>query len=320
MLDVDGSDSGTTFSVNPSRFGFSTVTNLGFGRVNTLLTVDFNDDVKEASPRLRQAYGEFIQDDQNYAVLAGQAYTTGLDLKAAPETLDFAGPSGAFARRQPMLRYSKLFGREWLLDVALETPENATYREASRKTGFPDLYVAAEWGARQPYLDHIRFVGLLRDLEAEDSFGNNDSELGWAVGASTKINLPSLGPKDNFKLTLQYGEGYGAMIKSGPFDGDKDPVTGKLETVPVFSAFGGFQHFWSDNWRSNLSFGYVDADSPGFFADDNMDNNVYIAANLIWDPFPNVQLGVEYLYGRRENIDGNYGTGNRLLFSSKFSF
>jgi len=320
LLDVDGSDSGTTFSVNPSRFGFSTVNNLGFGRVNTLLSVDFNDELDGPSPRLRQVYGEFIQDDQNWALLAGQVYTTGLDLKAAPETLDFAGPSGAFARRQPMLRFSKLFGREWLLDVALETPDNAAYRQASRQTRYPDLYVAAEWDARQPYLDHIRIMGLLRDLKAEDDLGNNDNDLGWAVGASTKIKLPLLGPKDNFKLTLQYGEGYGAMIKSGPFDGDIDPATGDLETVRVFSAFGGVQHFWSDILRSNLSFGHVDADSPSFFADDNMDNNVYVAGNLIWEPFTNSQFGVEYLYGRRENIDGNSGDGDRLLLSSKFNF
>lgn len=41
LLNVDGSDSGTTFSVNPFRFGFNTAINLNFWCINTLLTVDY---------------------------------------------------------------------------------------------------------------------------------------------------------------------------------------------------------------------------------------------------------------------------------------
>lgn len=320
LLDVDDSDSGTTFSVNPSRFGIGSETNLGLGRINTLLTVDFNGELDEPSPRLRQAYGEFIHDDLDFAVLSGQAYTTGVDLKAVPETLDFAGPSGAFARRQPLLRFSKLFGRELFLDVAAETPENATFENADTKTRLPDLYVAGEWDARREYLDHLRVMGLIRDLNAEDAMGNSDGTLGWAVGASTKMKLPILGPKDNLKLTVQYGEGYGAMLKSGPFDGGINPATGELETVPVLSAFGGIQHLWTDDLRSNVSLGYVNADPPAFFASDSMNDNLYFAANIIWDPFPNMELGGEYLYGYLEHVDGNSAVGNRILLSSKYTF
>jgi hypothetical protein len=31
-------------------------------------------------------------------------------------------------------------------------------------------------------------------------------------------------------------------------------------------------------------------------------------------------FGLEYLWGRRENKDGEDGTGSRFLFSSKFAF
>ncbi len=320
LLDVEKSNSGTTFSVNPSRFGFGSETNLGFGRVNTLLTVDFNGELDEPSPRLRQAYGEFIHDDLDFAVLAGQAYTTGLDLKAAPETLDFAGPSGAFARRQPLLRFSKLFGREWFLDIAAETPQNATFSNAETKTRLPDFYVAGEWDARSTYLDHVRVVGLVRDLNAEDEVGNSDGGLGWAIGASTKLKLPFFDERDNLKLSAQYGEGYGAALKSGPFDGGIDPTTGKFETVPLFSAFGGLQHFWTDEIRSNAVFGYVNADLPTFFEGERLDENIYAAANIIWEPLPSLQLGFEYLYGHRKNFDGKSGDGHRLLFSSKWTF
>ena len=320
LIDVDDSDPRTTFSVNPSRFGFSSETNLGWGRINTLLTIDFNGKLDKADPRLRQAYGEFIHDELDFALLAGQAYTTGLDLKAVPETLDFAGPSGAFARRQELLRFTKLFGRKLFIGVAAENPENAIFIAADTETRLPDFYVAAEWDARTRYFDHFRAMILVRDLKAENDLGTRDSALGWAVAGSTKIMLPFLDPRDNLKLTVQYGEGYGSALKSGPFDGGIDPADGELETVPVFSAFGGIQHFWTDELRSNLSFGYVNADLPGFFAPNSLESNIYVAANLIWEPIKNLQFGFEYLYGRLENFDGNSGNANRLLWSSKFEF
>ena len=173
---------------------------------------------------------------------------------------------------------------------------------------------------RGQYLDHIRVVGLFRDLNAKDEIGNQDRAFGWATGISTKINLPFLGKKDNLKLNVQYGEGYGAALKSGPFDGGINPETGRLELVGVFSAYGGIQHYWTDPVRSNIVFGYVSANNPSFFSPDRIKSNTYIAANIIWQPLKSLQLGLEYLYGNRVNIDNSKGHANRVLFSSKVTF
>jgi len=72
--------------------------------------------------------------------------------------------------------------------------------------------------------------------------------------------------------------------------------------------------------RSNLVYGYVDADNPGFIDGDELENTTYAAANLIWNPYKTVTLGFEYLWGRRENKDGASGTDNRFLFSSRFDY
>ena len=112
-------------------------------RINTMITVDFNGKLDSPIPRLRVAYGEIINDDRNVAFMAGQFFTTMVDLKAQPETLDFAGPTGLFARRQPVAKFSKLYGREVLTEMAIETPEDSIFQDAEPLTGMPAFVYAS---------------------------------------------------------------------------------------------------------------------------------------------------------------------------------
>jgi hypothetical protein len=64
----------------------------------------------------------------------------------------------------------------------------------------------------------------------------------------------------------------------------------------------------------------VSADNPASVPSDALDSTTYASANFIWNPFKKLTLGVEYLWGRRENVDGASGTSNRLLFSSRLDF
>ena len=43
-----------------------------------------------------------------------------------------------------------------------------------------------------------------------------------------------------------------------------------------------------------------------------MHRTTYLAANLIWNPLERVKVGVEYLYGLREDVDRAIGSANRL--------
>jgi nucleoside-specific outer membrane channel protein Tsx len=51
-----------------------------------------------------------------------------------------------------------------------------------------------------------------------------------------------------------------------------------------------------------------------------LENTTYFATDLFWNPWKNVTLGGEYLWGRSENKDGASGTNNRILFSSRFDY
>jgi hypothetical protein len=319
-IPVDGAPSQTKFNVNPSQIQLSSTTPVSAGRLNTMISLDFNGQLDRPEPRLRVAMGEFVSDEWGLGLLGGQTYATMFDLRAVPETLDFAGPAGLWQQRQPMLRVSKAFSDALTAEFALETPENVSYVDATKRTRWPDFVAAGTWHAGGQYIKHLRLAGLLRDLRAEAIDGATDSTLGWAVSGSGKLGLPFLGAKDNFKLTLHYGDGYGTQLKGGPKEAAFDPVRSKLEKMGVFGAYGGIQHFWFDRLRSNLVYGYVDVRNPGFVNDDALDSTEYAAVDLVWSPFESADIGIEYLWGRRQDKNGESGTGSRFLFHSKVKF
>jgi hypothetical protein len=319
-IPVDGDPSQTKFNVNPSQLAISSTTQVPEGRLNTMISMDFNGQLDRPEPRLRIAYGEFVNYDLGFGVLGGQAYATMLDLRAVPETLDFAGPAALWQLRTPLLRFTKSFAEGMITEVAIESPENVSYMYARKLTRWPDLAVAGTWLAGGKYIKHLRLAGLARDLRAEGEDGSTGSAIGWAVSGSAKLDLPFLGPKDNLKFTLHYGDGYGMELKGGPTEGAFNTSTSELKTIGIFGTYGGIQHFWSDRFRSNLVYGYVNSDNPDFVPGNTFDNTNYAAADFIWTPYEKVRLGLEYLWGRRENKDGASGTSNRFIFSSRINF
>ncbi len=310
----------TKFNVNPTQLAVSTRTPVSNGRINTWFSMDMNGELDKPAPRLRIAFGEYVNDDLGLGVLVGQTYSTMLDLGAVPETLDFALPAALWQLRHPLLRVSKSVGRSMTAEFSVETPEGVVYVDAEKRTEWPDLAVAGTWVTGGTYLKHFRLAGLVRDLQAEDADGATDSAIGWAASGSTKIALPFLGERDSLKVTLHSGDGYGTTLKGGPVEGLFSAATLTLETVGIFGTYGGLQHFWSDRFRSNLIYGLVEADNPDFVEGDTLKSTTYFAANFIWAPFATTTFGIEYLWGERENEDGESGTTNRYLLSSKIQF
>ena len=317
-IPVDGAPAETKFNVNPSRFVISSVTGLSdHSQLNTLISTDFNGHEEVPEPRLRLAWIEYVNEDLGIGVIGGQAFPTMVDLRAVPEMLDFAIPAGAWAQRQGLLRLTKSLSETFIMEASIETPQNVRYINAEKRTRIPDAALAGTWIFNGDYLSHFKLGVLARDLRAEGVNGATDSALGWSVSASGKVDLPFLGKRTNLRLTVHSGDGYGTQIKGGPEEAVFDTA---LDMIGISGVFGGLQHFWSDKFRSNLTYGHLSADNPASVPSDALDSTTYASANYIWNPYKQLTLGVEYLWGRRENVDGVSGTSNRLLFSSRFDF
>lgn len=113
------------------------------------------------------------------------------------------------------------------------------------------------------------------------------------------------------------GRYFGILLSNGAVL-DED---GKLHVIDSAGAFGSFRHFWNDKWRSNLTLGYSkvdnDTDLTGMKATKKASS---VHVNLIYNPLPKLDFGIEFMMADRELENGDDGDLKRLQFSAKYGF
>jgi uncharacterized coiled-coil protein SlyX len=267
--------------------------------------------------RLRHAFGSYGP------VLAGQTWSAFMDVDVFPETVDFEGPPGMAFVRQPQFRLTKSLGERVSVAASIENPEGDVLDNngnAISGGGAPDgtarVRYSPEWG-------HVQLGGLVRQVSADDQGAIDDEAFGWGANVSGRLELPALGENDNFVFQWNYGDGIGRYILDIAglgSDAAVNPATNRIQTLHASGGYVGYQHWWKDNLRSTVTAGYASLDSAAFQAPDTFDSSQYVAGNLIWSPIPQLNLGGEFLHGRRENKNGEDGEASRLQLSAQFLF
>lgn len=327
-LPLRGSDAAkrtntTTFSARTSRLNFKTATPVDGATVKTRIEFDFftaegsETFTNGARPRLRHAYGQV----GNW--LAGQTWSTFMDVDSLPETFEFTGPTGQVFIRQPMVRYTLPTGDKSSLALAVENPQSDARDAGGSVTALdrgPDF--AANWTLEGDF-GHLSLRGLVRPLSVEDGNGDNKaSTTGWGAGVAGSLKFAG-----NNTLLYQINAGKGA----GRYIQDTNPAAGYTASPAELSAqkslggFVGLQHGWGGSARSTLVYGATSNDNEqGFasaadFATLNKSTRE-VHANFITSPYKNVDVGIEYVWGQRKREDGQKGDLNRVQVGAKFSF
>jgi len=319
----DKRENTTTFSARNSRLNFKTATPVDDTTVKTRIEFDFFTSegsetfTNSARPRLRHAYGQV----GNW--LAGQTWSTFMDVDSLPETLEFTGPTGQVFIRQPMIRYTLPTGDKSSLALAVENPQTDARDAGGAVTALdrgPDF--AANW-TKEGDWGHLSLRGLVRPLRAEDGSGDNQaSTVGWGAGVAGTLKL---GKADTVLYQVNVGKGAGRYIQ------DTNPAAGYATSPLDLSAqrsvggFVGVQHAWVGSARSTFVVGATQNDNaegfaaPADFAGLN-ERTREVHANFIWSPYKQVDVGLEYIWGQREQEDGQKGDMSRLQGAVKFSF
>ncbi|TMP87803.1 porin [Pseudoalteromonas ruthenica] len=299
-----------------SRFNFGTSTKVSNGKtVKTKIELDFigsiggNERVTNSySPRLRQA---FITYD---GWLFGQAWSNFQNVSALPETLDFVGPAeGTVFARQAQVRYSV---GNWAFSA--ENPESSITVNGARvetdDASMPDFTARynhkADWG-------HIAVTALARQLTYKQN-GFDEDETSFGLSVSGRVNLGS----DNLKFMLTQGKGLGRYVglnvaHGAVFDGNE------LDAIDSTSGFIGYQHQWSNHFRSTFLYSFFSADNNTdllAFSGDPTESSVSYSANLLYSPVKKLTFGVEFKHAERETESGADGDLDRLQFSAKYAF
>ena len=312
------SDNGgrTTFHARQSRLFVDTRTPTSIGKLRTYIEVDFFGNANTL--RLRHAYGETPH------LLAGQTWTTFMDISANPFTLDFEGPPGMVFRRQAQLRFKLPLTKQLKMAFAVENPSSAVdfVGGGDNLDPSPDFISNVRYeGSR----GHIQLAGIVRDIgfraAAGPTAGVAQQETGY--GFSLSGSIKTFG-KDRFKYQYARGRGIGHYfedLNSGGVntDGGAD-ASGNLVLLYADGLYFAYEHHWNPHLRSNFVYGDGSVENSVGQAGTSFQDSEYVAVNAIYSPISQMDVGAEYLYGTHVDAANNRGQANRLQLSCIYRF
>ena len=311
---TSGDEAQSSITANQSRLNVDLREPTEYGLMRAFIEGDFAGD--DDAFRLRHAFGQWRR------MLAGKTWTTFMDPDASPEEIDFEGLNGRINVRQSQVRFMPRIGSAYELQFALEDP-NPELQNGSGISQFPDIVLAARFQPRQRL--HVKFAILLRQIRGKSTDRQVKEKFGGGASLSGRFIIPIFDPRDNLLFQLSAGNGIGRYVNDlssiGNYDGIFDPSTGQLGLFDIAAGYTSLQHWWGvGELRSNFTFGIVEVISPDFLVDDAYKRTLRFSSNLIWSPIPRIDLGAEYLWGRRENVGGDSGDATQLQVAVKYRF
>ena len=316
-----GSDN-TSLSVAPSRISVEIRNNTKYGPLRIYYENDFNNGPNTTNSfRLRHFYGQW----QN--ILIGQTWSAWGDTDAIPDTVDFEGPNSWIFRLQPQVRYTYAMNKENNVAVSVEQPKSempgtvtagTTNTPINSNSPIPDFVVRYR---HEQSRFHIQHAWLFRDLGGFVTPGTDKHVFGWGGMLSAAAAVYG---KDNIMVQGIIGEGIARYINDlGEGTGLDVGVKpdGTIVALPAWGVFGSFQHFWSERWRSAVTYGYLhvnttDLASPAITNNSNtsFNNTQYSEANLMYSPGAGFTVGAGLLWGQHVVKNGDRGDDIRLNF------
>jgi len=285
-------------------------------------------DAGQTTIRLRHAWGEIG------AWGAGQTDSPFEDPDVWPNSLEYWGPTGMVFFRNVQLRWTPMTGDRTLM-FALERPgasgdagvysDRIEIQNVKGRNVLPDFSgaykVSQKWG-------HVRVGGMLRKITWDDlladRFELGDSVLGWGLNFTSVLNVS---PNDVLRLQYAYGRGIENYMQDSPVDVGiqnnlSNPVTPILgKPLPITGIVVFLDHNWNKQMSSSVGYSSQDIDNTNAQAPSAFHAGKYALGNLLYSPVPNVMLGGEFQWGRRENFsDGFHSDGVKVQFSFKYIF
>ncbi len=333
-----GNDGDFVFSVRQSRLGIkgNYGDDITFKLEGELFGV--GSDEGQTTLRLRHAWATY----KDFGM--GQTWSNFMDIDIFPNTIDYWGPTGMVFYRNQQARYTFPMG-DAEFSLSLEDPSTALTVGEFRDTGncdlpnpppdcesvdstadelfqsyddIPDLTARYR---RNGEFGHYQVAGIVRKLGYEQlQTGSKDYEVGWGINTST--GLATWG-RDQLKLQVVYGEGIGNYMNDGGMDiapDSKDILSARAETVPILGISTYYDHYWNDKWSTSFGWSMTDLDTSDGQSKNEFKRGQIAQINLLHYPADHVMLGTEFIWGQREDIDGNLGSDYRIQFSLKVDF
>ena len=286
-----------------TRLGLDFNTNVGGdNKLGGKVEVDFAG-TNEAL-RIRHAYLTY----NNW--LFGQTTSNFLS-NHAPEMIDFGTNVGGGTNRLPQVRYGFNLAPATKLFISAEEGDSSG---TNIKYSVPNLTAKLTQG----------FAGGKGSASARALVENyksaNDSDTAWGLAAGVNYQV-----MDPLKLSadVSYIDGNSNYLYGSNAAYVVNTANNKIAQNEAFAVQVGGTYKFNEKLRSTLAYGALFADDGTDYATLNPTANeeVYQAwINFIYSPVKPLDLGVEYINGKRDTFAGNSYKDNRVGFMAKYNF
>lgn len=311
----------TRLQMNETRFNFEMRNGAaGLPPNRVFLEFDFFDKSSPNSARLRHAYFQYGK------LLAGRNWTTLSELRQLPLLLDFAAGDSLYGGRTTQLRWEETDGSDFDWAVALEDyADDSIYNPSdvsgTARSNFPRLVLrgSLEWAHGVATLG-----GSLSEIRFDGTATSGDvTELGWAIVTGGRVYLDKQN-RHFFGFGASYGEGTASNIltfANGGVPNAAINADGTLDLTSNWNLQLSLHWKWSRWWSSNFNYAVAQlSDVPDLFEPDWIRDGRAIHANIIHKHSDVITYGLEYMTGKRENVNGEDGSAQRLQASIFYYF
>jgi hypothetical protein len=277
--------------------------------------------------RLRHAYGSLTRGSN--VILAGQNWSTFMDLAAGVPDMDIAGDPGFTFVRQAQVRYQYNLRPGHYIAAAIENPNRGLTaagpvsfltNAGTSEDKLPD-FVLKYFFANKTLTLSPRIVLRQFDL-TDDTTGESDSALGWGGALSSSVKT---GPV-RFCATFMYGDGLGRYGGLGNISGAGLTADNEVETVKFMGVNGGLTVTLTDALKWTLGAGWAENDDDAYKgADAILTGSATKTAkgyhtNLKWKITPAFEWAIGVAKYEREVMSGTEGDMIRCQSYFKYDF
>jgi hypothetical protein len=214
---------------------------------------------------------------------------------------DFQFSATAPSRTVATASYDFKFNEAWTLTVAGETGVPTTRAGASSfaPVYWDDPVIAArlryetdDLTAQVSAMHHELQFGGDNPILARFGRGQEQRMSGWAASFGLTKPLPKISDGSEFSMQATYA------VNASSYLGTTGDLSAFSALLPVpgetrgWSVVGSYHHVWSEHWEANVMASHLALDITLAHLASTADSTRY-AANLIWKPVKNVQIGGE---------------------------
>lgn len=340
---ADAKKSGRSYlHARTSRLGLEAATPSPWGQVSVKVEGDFNNDPRlgnsSVSGDSKNLYTQQVSNSYGFRLrhayfqvggwMAGQNWSTFMDIDNTPETVDFNGPIGATFLRQPQVRYTYVTPQSGNYTAALENSVSYAIDKTgtAMKEGFSSMPdVVLRWDRSFPW-GSLNLRTVSHEIKLNDGAGLNTAKRGTGFGASGQIKT---GGDDFISWLVTGGTGIGRYFNYVEGAGYND-ITKRIELEKAMGIVVGYQKKFNDQYRMNIVYGEQRHGTNAYTAwakSNGLDSGQYgvnrkvqqLHVGGFWNPIKPVEIGAEYIWGQRKTLAGETGDMSRINLLARYN-